>query len=295
METIKSKKDLPEWFTERVYKKNNNAVEWYLEIRRRQYLLKLIDLSLEVAAKPNEKMIQLWLSAPPKDAIIYLMHQHNRPVQPLSIIEVCYLKAAMSEAKIDLAHEKTSSLIKMWRAEIERKDALVFTWEYEKYLQEYSNFLDENDWLYEDVLGVTEIGNPMLSYGRPLIGTPLVIDTQFDDATILNSMKNWLTENRKLNNEKARRPLNQNDFDDWTYYKIREVIDLDIWSKLSGIKILDKAIASALWSDSVDDISPIDILRTTVRKKVKEVFNFEMAVRFYGQLVQEEGENFLEK
>lgn len=295
LETIKSKKDLPEWFTNRVYKKNNSAVEWYMEIRRRTYLLKLVELSFELSVKPDEQLIQLWLSVPPKDAFIYLMHQHNRPVQPLTIFETCYLRAAMSDDKIDVAYEKLATLIKMWKFELNRKDANLFTWEYEKYLREFSIFIDENDWLNDDVLGVTDLGNPLLSYGRPLTGTPLIIDTQFDDQTIVEGLKIWLSEQRKLNNEKMKRPLNQNDFDDWTYFRIREVIDLDIWSKLSGVKILDKVIASVLWSDSVDDVSPIDILRTTTRKKIKEVFNHEMAVRFYGQLIQEKGENFLEQ
>ena len=199
----------------------------------------------------------------------------------------------MCNSKIDVAFEKISTLVKMWRVELERRDSVGYSCEYENYLKVFSIFLDENEYLYEDVLTVSEIGNPLLSYGRPLIGTPIIIDTQFDDETILDSMKKWLAENRFLNNERKRRALNQNDFDDWTYFKIREVIDLDIWAKLSGIRILDKVIASAVWSE-VGDISPIDILRTTTRKKIEEVFNLEMAVRLYGQLVQSKGENFLD-
>ena len=42
-------------------------------------------------------------------------------------------------------------------------------------------------------------------------------------------------------------------------------------------------------------IFSIEVLRTTARKKVKDVFNYQVVVRLYGQLLLEYGENFLVK
>jgi hypothetical protein len=139
------------------------------------------------------------------------------------------------------------------------------------------------------------MGNPWLSYGRPLNGFPVTIDTQFDDETIITHVKLWLAEKRKSEGESARRPYNQSDFDDWAYYRIRELFDLENWAIASNVKILDSVIAAALWPNAPDGFSPIDVLRTTARRKAKDIFRFETSVRLWGQLLISRGENFLDE
>ena len=54
-------------------------------------------------------------------------------------------------------------------------------------------------------------------------------------------------------------------------------------------------MADALWPLAQDNFSPIDVFRTTARKKTNEIFQFETVVRLYGQLRLKHGENFLTK
>ena len=91
------------------------------------------------------------------------------------------------------------------------------------------------------------VGNPWLSYGRPLNGFPITVDTQFDDETIVSFFKQWLAEKRKTEGERARRPFLQSDFDDWEYYKVREIFDLETWAEIINVKIPDNVIAQFLW------------------------------------------------
>jgi hypothetical protein len=302
MRTIKTKNELPEWFKNKKYPKNLSAIAWYREVRRRQYALRFLE-NLETSKGfsniDREPLINFWLTEANPNSPIFYIPQHSKPVQPLSFFETVYLRAIIEDDEIELVDEKLRELLKRWKAESNRKDTVVYSREYESCVSDFFKFLEENDkgdkkylWDLEKLL---ESENPFLSYGRPLKGVPLTIDTQFDDQTILESVKRWLDAYRKTANEKARRPFTQNDFDDWTYYRIREISDLDTWAKLSDVRILDKVMANTLWSNAIDDISPIDILRTTARKKIKEVFTWDVAVRLHGQLLIQEGENFLEK
>lgn len=302
MKTIKTKNELPDWFKNKKYDKRLSAINWYREIRRREYLIAAIhylpNLSIEL-------LVKLWLSD--MNEILYHIPHIGNPVNPLSLGEALYLSHSISEATTKepeiLEISKTfDRLIEKWLLERiikgDENPKGLFSRQYEDEIGNFYNYFDDDSKfaaVNKPVIEICDLGNPLLSYGRPLSGTPITIDTQFDDQTILESVKSWLSDQRKAANEKAKRPFNQNDFDDWTYYKIREVYDLDIWAILSGVRIQDKVIASALWSDSNDEISPIDILRTTTRTKIKEVFTPEVAVRFYGQLLIQEGENFLEK
>lgn len=300
VQTIKSKSELPDWFKSKVYSKKLSATDWYREIVFRQ----LIGSSIEMfenndrnwSEKSQTTLMKLFFTEANKTSPIFYLNQHDKPIQPLSVIETLYLAKAMNAEHSDILSQKLEKIIKMWKVEVARTDdSPIYSREYEMELRESVEFIQNNETASLDILSVSEIGNPFLSWDRPLNGTPVTIDTQFDDQTIIESVKKWLENERTKLNEKAKRPFNQNDFDDWVYFKIREVFDLETWSKIARVKILDKVIADALWPHADGEISPIDILRTTVRKKVKDVFNFQIATRLYGQLKIQEGENFLEK
>lgn len=299
MQTIKSKSQLPDWFKNKIYSKNLTSIDWYREIFDRKLNLGMIEMRESLghtSDKNNTSLMSLFLRDSNKKSPLYKISQHGKPIQPLSVFEASYLSIAAESDDLENFKQRLQNLLKMWKVEINRIDeSPVFSYQYEVELEDFIKDISSKEFLFLDVLGISEIGNPFFSYDRPLNGTPVTIDTQFDDKTIIESVKEWLQLERVKMKEKAKRPFNQNDFDDWTYYKIREVCDLDNWSKISGIKILDKVIADTLWPYSDGDISPIDILRTTSRKKVQEIFNHQTAVRFYGQLVMQEGENFLDK
>lgn len=213
-------------------------------------------------------------------------------------MEAMYLAACFDDAKSQEAYCDYSDLMKVFKSEVNRPERALFSRKYENMLDNFFDKYAESEEMSEFVyptIADGHIGEIYLSYGRPINGYPIIIDTQFDDATIISSVQMWLADRRKENGEKAaRRPFVQNDFDDWAYFKIREVVDLDTWARANDVKILDKVMAAAIWPNAGDEISPIDMLRTTSRKKVKEIFRFEICVRLFGQLMLELGENFLE-
>lgn len=301
MITIKSVKDLPQWFKDAKYEKNLGAVDWYREIRKRQLVLDTIE---KVRSQPNSSLRSIGeileiLHTVPKDWPLYELPQHNWPVEDMTKIEAIYIAACFDDEKAKEVYARYQELMRVFRSEVNNPDQVYFSRKYEEMLRAFYETYASDGTLGELAyltVADTTISKMHLSYGRPLHGYPVIIDTQYDDETILQHVRQWLAEHRAEKGEKpAKRPFSQNDFDDWTYYKIREVVDLEMWATVNGVRIQDKVIAAALWPHTIDEISPIDMLRTTSRKKVKEIFQWDVCVRLYGQLRLERGENFLSK
>jgi len=249
----------------------------------------------------TERLLRLLEPSPGSDSTIFFVSQSNRPVHDLTAGEALYFRSAIRDDDLIELGKGFDRLLSLW-LEALKEDPKGPTPLFGAYEEEIAIFVNElrkrpcADKLDEPIEKFLDgVGNPWLSYGRPLNGYPITIDTQYDDETIINHVKSWLAEKRKADGERARRPFLQNDFDDWEYYKIREIFDLQTWSSLMNVKIADKVIAHSLWPNASDDFSPIDVLRTTARKKVKEVFTFSVVIRLYGQLLLEYGENFLKK
>lgn len=301
MRTIKTQADLPDWFKTRKYKKNLTAIEWYREIRRREYF---IGITNYVDYLGREVQASIWVSDKGLPEPLYHLPQNDNPINPLTLREAIYVGVAIKEAatkdkEVSEITTKVEQLINSWISKktkclVNNGRAFVSD-EYENELSKFYNSFEEDSKIDGDITNYLDaLGNPFL-YGSRMNGEPVTIDTSFDDQTILEGVKRWLNDYRKTNGEKAKRPFNQNDFDDWTYFKIREICDLDVWGRLAGVKILDKVIANTLWPNSSDEISPIDVLRTTSRKHVSAIFTSEIAARLYGQLIMEKGENFLDE
>ncbi len=308
MEKIKDISKLPDWFHKRVYRKQLSDIDWYREIRRRQNLLSLIEMRGEDLSSIGEESHQILSEFLENedvrpDSLIYVVSQDGIPFRELTVGETAFLAFSAQQSDVSEIVRKYEKLLELWRVTIEEIQTAEAEGEpkltYGLYDRDLATFIDQLDDEDESKLEspieqyYEHLENPWLSYGRPLNGYPLTIDTQFDNETILQHVKEWLIEKRKTEGSKARRPFNQNDFDDWEFYKIREIFDLQTWATLNGTKILDRVIADALWPNAPDDFSPIDTLRTTARKKTKDIFQFETVVRLYGQLRLIHGENFL--
>ncbi|WP_129111349.1 DUF6387 family protein [Burkholderia pseudomallei] len=306
MEIIKSSKDLPTWFRDRTYEKNLSAVEWYCEIVSRVFrlesLLELLeeqqpDAALAEKIWDTRSLLTDWRKIP-KDSGLWKyfyvgIDQNNKPVDDLNYLEVYYLSEGMTDYPQFLQAKRLMSelLSSFQKLHGNREDVWVVPPEYKAQLE---NFILRAGGARTEPAHQIDAGNPFLDYGRPLNGFPITVDTQYDDATLEACFKKWLKERRRKDGERARRPFNQNDFDDWQQYRIREVFDLDLWSRLTGTRITDQAIVSALWpAGDTDNFNALDHLRTTVRANIKKIFVWPLVVRFYGQLRMQVGENFL--
>lgn len=298
MNVIKSVSDLPEWFQSKRYRKALNAAEWYREIVSRTRPVSIDELKADGNLSPEraawhwDMRLQSidWQRHP--NSITFYLPQETDPVTDLSIAEAFFLSESVSNPALLKTKERMINLLSLWRKEHEREDAFLYSYQYEVALKDFADNDLSNDAVWEVACQDNE-GNPYLSYGRPLSGWPICIDTQYDDETIISHFKAWLAEQREFEGSKARRPFNENDFSDWENYRIRELHDLESWAGLHDVRILDRVLAAALWPTPADTFSPLDVLRTTARRKVSEVFRYEIAVRLYGQLRLQLGENFL--
>lgn len=306
MKTIKSVNDLPDWFKQTKYEKNLDAVGWYREIRRRVYALGVIEefKRRSFADVAIQRAFTMFYSGWGKDNPFYNLPDAGKPVSDLTKLEAMFIAASLDNERSIEAQQHYRELIRTFYEGVERPGVKLFGQDYEKkidaFLEKYGS---EDEPLREPVYNIavkSEVKHLFLSHvrvwlphGQPLKGYPVVIDTSHDDETILASVQQWLAQRRKEDGIKAKRPFNDKDFSDWAYYRIREVLDLETWAQLNDVNILDAVMAAALWPHEPDEMDTVAVLRTTTRKKVKEVFQNEVCLRLYAQLKHEIGENFL--
>lgn len=300
MNVVRSVNELPDWFKTRKYEKQLAPADWYRSIRWRQKISSTWNESFFVGNKSfpvQEEKVKFFLEMLEMEwdrhSVLYELNQFNHPVQSLTKGEVLFL-ATLTDPSTRKFGKELESLIDAWNNEEHVSQGRLFPIGYELELCRVVAQADQlpqlNSPAFSEDIG---IGNPYLSFGRPLTGHPLTVDLQYDDETILTHFKQWIKDQRRKQGVQVKKPISEGDFDDWVYYRVREIFDLELWSAISGIKILDQVLANALWPNAPDSMSPLDILRTTSRKKVKEIINYEFCARFHGQLVIEQGENFL--
>jgi len=303
IEKIKSTSDLPEWFTDRNYKTKLSKADWFREVRTRQIVADFLSrahLLQNGFTEKNRKFFLSKLDPPPHPALLF-PRSPTRPVRDLTAEEVIYLKAAMNDDDLRQFSSQYDELLLHWHKANE-EDPDGPTPLFGKYEERFAKFIDDiEDNPLADKLDqsaenfLKNLGHPWLGYSGPLNGSAITIDTQFDDETILEFVKRWLAEKRAQDGQRLRRPFSQNDFDDWERFKIRQIFDLEVWSTVMNVQIYQRVIAQFLWPDASDDFSPIDVLRTTARKKANDIFKSNVGDHLYCQLLIELGENFLDE
>lgn len=304
MNKIKSVKDLPSWFSTGNYKDNINEQDWYREVARRSWVMSSIEkrslnpgyLGSSKAIEDSERfVIASWK---PNDKR-YTVLQNFRAVRDMSEVNAVLIGSCCSQ------NEKTTSAIQIYRLQL-----LLELFQFEKLLlkngkKDLSIEYKHKAWAYWHEFvekancpslahqAVENFGNPFLYGSSSLEGYPLVINMDHSDELIVTAFNDWLGERRRLDKEKSKRRFTEKQFSDWSLFKIRQVFDLDIWAKLNMVKITDNVMAKAIWSNNASG-SPIDVLRTTSRGKVNEIFQPDVVARFRNQLILEKGENFLQ-
>lgn len=302
---IKDISQLPNWFFERKYETNISDIQWYREIRRRQFVLSYIDWlggHLKEISKIPKICMDFLVEDISPDSKIYVILGQNTPISEITASQANYFASSFRSSSNRKGLKPYEKLLEHWSTKLEdSKKETTSNWR-TKYFTQYEHRLSDIVENYDaKILGsdvnndMDSIYNPYISYSKSIIGYPITVNTQFDDKTILKYFHEWLKEIREIEKTKAVRPFNQNDYDDWAYFKIREIFDLQTWARIKNVKILDRVIAQAVWPHAPDDFSPIDVYRTTARRKVEQIFQFKTVVRIYGQLNVEHGENFLLK
>lgn len=301
--TIKTVSELPTKLRKSFeYKKQQSAVEWYRDIRHRQYYKSHLEFMFSNFLKNIHKdafnrLIDGYFDLKnPMSVYHYYLPQWNEPVEDLTVHETAYLTCGLIRDGKQCVVDDLNVLLNKWHEEKKNTEKLFVSRDFSDASASYRKYLDESDIVFDAPIEplTLALGNPLLSHGRPLNGYPITVDTRIDDETLVKSFRAWLKKRRDVDEEKARRPFNQNDFDDWAHYKIREYFDLEVWAAMTNVKVLDRVIAEYLWPNSSDSFSPLDVLRTTTRKKTEEIFSYPTCLRLFSQLRMELGENFLD-
>ncbi len=325
MDKITSVSQLPDWFNKRTYGKQLSDIDWYREIRLRERAVDIQEIAQQMEISMSDfscreagsdllesRVKDLSIENVRPDSLIYHISDRGNPVKEMSVLEANFLAFSSRASNASPLLECFDKLLTLWsnhleedNAKPENEKATLVPLEYELELDSFIDKIrDHSSLVHLNIDQSSEpLGNPFLSFGNVLNGHPLTIDTTFDDETILQHVKDWLQKKRatekrnypEIEQHKPQRPFNQNDFDDWETYKIREIFDLEYWAKLNNKDILDRVVSDAVWPHPPDEFSPIDVLRTTSRRNIKKVFNSETTLKLYGQLVLSYGEKFLTK
>ena len=297
---------LPAWFKNRTYKKRLSAVEWFREIRWRQVLTYSVQVRKRRAPgtpptpERDEMFLELLKRIPPVNSPMYRIPSRlHHPVSDLTIGEVFYFHSVIRDEDSLAIETKFDELVALVPQTSEELSNLFTLRGLSEQTCQFATTCDE----LLRLNGVDRLAGPL----KPLLpallpvfvnfanGVPITVDTRYDDGTIIEQFKAWLAKTRKSEGKRLRRRFIQNDFDNWEYYRIREIFDLDAWAVLSNLTVSDKVIADAVWPNAPDQFSPIDVLRTTARKMVSKVFTLDVVTRMHGQLSRELGENFLKQ
>jgi len=289
---IRSPKKLPEWFKSKNYDIPNSLNAWAYEFNARLF----IKLSLNSKdRKKNEELLSFFLTNAAASSTIKPLYDYldvENSVDDLTIFDLIALKTLVWDKK----YEKISQSL---------EQGLHAHYEYildnhpeeyldndledmiksralgsitESYVTESLDHEDDSSFdifykaAYHDVINLDHLIDGSLIIN----GIPITVDLSFDDQTLVDDFKSWLSKNRENSEKITKKPFAEKDIDEWRKYKILQVFDLDIWSRFNNINITDAAIAKALWPDDdpdAEDVSPIDRIRKTSRKKINELIN----------------------
>lgn len=296
----KPRRQLDEWFVASRYKRGLTLTEWYREISNRTLFRSMCyelwsdkDFPSKVV-EDDCGVFRILLDTPVPDWAGYHPSGIEDPIQELSIAEAIHLTTGLTHEEEQYKRD-LQALKAFWDTNDGASTGRNFPPGYETQLYAFLQRWQKLESLKRSAYERDENGNYFLSCGRPLSGYPLTIDIQFDDETLTAVFQDWLKQRRRADGEKARRPFNENDTSDWEQYRVREVFDLQLWARVYNERLTDRRIAELAWGNWNKDISPIDILVKTTRKKVDELFRTSTQIRFYGQLRMQLGDDFLTK
>jgi hypothetical protein len=115
----------------------------------------------------------------------------------------------------------------------------------------------------------------------------LMVDLDYDDATLALAFKVWLAGVRGALNEKSPQPVGEKDFTKWTRFGLLPAFDLLLWSRVTNARYTDAFMARAVWPDGPDATEFVDIterFRKVTRPMVEEVFDWNFVQRFWRQM-----------
>jgi len=298
---IKSYKGFPDWFKEKNYSISNSASSWADELKFRYFIR-------QICSRPTNPDISiekyLEVSAPYPGAMFDYDEEAN-PIQELTPFEIAFLFSFLKCKEFDLLINTINSFPDYYKAYILEPIAESISkssgekvnvsdleiGEDQKRILIEKGLLNLLDWGFFDKVderfyNIFEnhfvrnfyTSHPLYEGTDVLNGTPVTIDLNFDDKTILNSVETWLKEQRERTGSKSSKPYTVNDFEKWEKYRILQVFDLDTWCTATGQQITDAAISKTLWPDNsedAEDISPIDRLRKVSRPKIETLIKLE--------------------
>lgn len=316
--TIKSKRDLPNWFNDKEYEEISEPICWAVEICKRISLRSMIepyssllDSGVEgYLTGRNLSQLEGVLSGQIYDSAACYSDTGRIIDTPLILGPIGVEPAVKDISHWDVIH--LASVLPEWSNElISKVRGLHVAKKTDMRTQEDRLFLESSEYVHhrdemldalfsvEEIDGSTtdlllEFDNPYASLARDVHGDACLVDLSQDDVTLTKSFLEWTRTARErggyeLKDRKS--PLTENILLGWNKYKPLQVFDLDFWSRVSGNKITDGLIAKTLWPDGAEDaedIDPVSRLRQVTRQtKVPSIISYEMLARLKGWIKNE--------
>ncbi len=303
---IKNHRDFPEWFKNKVYPDLHTTQDWHSQLVLR-IVIKMIFISGDKyhaqAMNSSEKEYIRWVTTSPHEYLTKTLYDlpieefsiKDPPVDDLSIHDAVFFSQCIRNSEMPVKAKQVEKVLaegfKILPDIINNPEKSIPKGYETKALDLLADD-DVNDWFSGDAFKCWSGVNPWLGWGaaRAIHGRPITVDTSLDDKTLVDSFKMWLKMVREEESRKAAKPFTSKDFDRWNRYKILQVLDIDVWSKITGNKITDSALAGFLWPDNdldAEDISPLDRLRKVTRKTITSVISTKTLRRLAAQVEAE--------
>ena len=128
----------------------------------------------EVSGETREILLKLLEASPRPDSLIFYVSQSSRPVHDLTAGEALYFRSAIRDEDLSVFAKKYDGLLSLWRKarDEDPEGPTPLFGEYEHQIGIFFDELEKHpcagklDQPIEKFLG--GVGNPWLSYGRPL-------------------------------------------------------------------------------------------------------------------------------
>lgn len=210
MARIRRNEDLPSWFVLQDYQfcTSFTAVDWLTCLKTRRLILELISIGDMGGASDLAKRVR----DDPTDCVRFDWDSLANPVAPLSFADLA-LKAGIA-VLVEPAHPPEA-----------------------RYWTNTLNAIATSNWMQD------------LSLSRPIDSSKdhsqsLLVNLNATDSVLKDAFSMWLKDMRlqQKNSSKRERPA----YEKWASYGLLPYIDLLIWEKLTGNKIIDRIMAEAV-------------------------------------------------
>ena len=151
----------------------------------------------------------------------------------------------------------------------------------------------------EEFLDNIDMANEPFELSDVIPRIPVMIDLEQDDESLKLAFELFLEGAREATGVESRK-IDEKTLQEWRFYGVLQIFDLQYWAALSGERYTDNVLASAVWG--ADDVDINERLRKVARPKMVELFQDTLTlerlmnqVQIYEAFISEMPSEWLER